>query len=647
MSIYLLLRVLFFLWVPGLALAASIRVRGNLVLLLSPALSVGLMSLYAVLNTFIPLPYPRIEFFFFVALLCGFGYWLSRVLTLPIIQLPEHEQGADRDWLHSFIAWLSGILAGTAGMWTFQRALGDVDLSPTLWDLQFHNGLLRFMDQHNAISPFFVTSFAGGTPIQAGAMYPNALHLTAFFAYQDNPMPALNAVAIICVGMFGLGMALLASLIFQKHLWAAPLTGFLSLDFMAFNAKVFATGGRWAYGFGFSLTPWLLIVIWALWLHISEQQRFGAYLQAIIIFLAAVLAGFNGHAGALYLLGAITIPAGLYLVLVNRKDSAKRNLALVSLALQLLTTFGLLFYGLGHVGAIKYGKLSEFSDALLEGLSGGEMSRWYPSTEKIGSWSLLIMVIMALIGLALFKGRRWWLLVELNALGLYVAAVYISVPWYVLIHPLYNDRTRVACLLSLTMPLIITAGWSNWAEKLELLVPNVNAKRVVSIGIPAALILATVLPGGFARSTERFEILNAAARVPGHDLLTEPEVTLMRSFAKDHPGGMLGHPATGAPLYYAVTGEPAFPRYTSMNATKEERKALTSIDQVFSNPEVCQMANKLGWKYFYFDTELYRSGNIGDTKSYEALVNLGEARDHLEQVASSGTVTIYRLPCSN
>ncbi|MBV7364075.1 hypothetical protein KRX54_06535 [Actinomycetaceae bacterium TAE3-ERU4] len=642
MSLPLFYTVLAWLILPGFLLGVSLRLRGLILVSATPLFSVAQIGLVALASAYLPLPDLRLSVAIFALLFSFLVYLLTRrVLYLPPLCLPSHTLP------YKLILFFSSLATSAVTGITFAQALGDLNISPSLWDLQFHNNVARWISDTNNASPLVVSSFAGGRPPQPGAFYPNALHLLAALSQLGNIMAAVNTVQIVMVSLFGAGVVCAAATLFPRHIWVPPLTALLAVDFIAFNSKLHATGGRWAFGFGFALTGWFIALLAALWRRSQDTHTRGqSFFQIIIPVIAAYGAVGLGHAGALYLMGFIVIPAAFSALLHPVSPNPPKILNLIGLSLAILIFAGILAYGGLTVNAIAYPQISGPITALIEAVSGGEMSVWYPLNNPLASPSLAILSILGILGCALRPRMRWLLISYLLAVCLYVAAVYTHLPWYFLLHPLYNDRTRTASLLSLVAPLLIVAGIETLFQRSQSFLGE-GWKRHLALSIPlVAIVLAFFHPGGILRSQERYEIVNSAARVSKHDLLDNQEVTFMKSFAHSHPSlGIIGHPASGAPLYYAVTGIKALPRYTSLNLNQSETQLLEKIDRVFEDPSVCQMLkdNKIG--YFYYDAELYRSGDVGSTNFYKPLRNLENERKNLKLVAADGKNSIYQFPC--
>ncbi|AOZ72495.1 hypothetical protein BK816_03620 [Boudabousia tangfeifanii] len=644
-------QLLFWLFAPGLVLALFLRLPAKLVYPFILPGSVASLALVAIASTFIPglyrpyiIPFALVPVWV-IAYFLGLWQASQNKFTFTSYHFSDLLQFKT---LNVLVAALSGaILFGRV----FYRSISPVSITPSLWDLQFHNNLTRYIAETGDASPLTVASFATGSPRAINGFYPNGLAFVSALLGKNNVMLAVNLTETIMVAAFGAGLVLLAARMFQS----SPLIPWLMVVtmpfFLTFAAKLHATGGRWAYGFGFALTPWVFLLFFNTWEWLNEKRNASTFLTSTITTLAAVLALALGHAAALYLIGFFVIPWTLSLVWQQRKDLTGMAYAGVTVLFSSLITVGLLVYGLRNVGAIKYPQLSLARRALWEGFSAGEMSRWYSGAPEIGSKVVLVLVVLSLIALA-FNGPRWLIFSYLLAVAFYFAAVYIEVPYYFLLHPLYNDRTRTASLLSLAGPLLIVGGINAWSQIISSLVKSDSEKPAHAISplLIISSILCVVSAGALytehpdLRNKERFDIVHNAARVENANLVNEPEVELWKKFAQEHPhAGLIGHPSTGSPLIYAATGLKVFPRYTSLVLNHDELELLRHIGDRPLAPKYCELAKKLGVEYIYADSEKYRGGNTGNKSEYTSLDALLENPDQMSVVESGDGVTIYHL----
>ena len=632
---------LFWLFIPGLLIAYSLRMRGAALIATAPIATLVVFATIGTISTFIPTPDVRISALIVVAIAAPLLWLIAQRLDLPVVNPPIH---TDR-W-YRLSATLSAVVGGIFASINLGRAIAPLGITPAFWDLQFHANLAQWMSQTHHYSPLHVASFAGNRPLQASGFYPNLFNMLVNATSLGDIMAALNAVTVVHVGLFTAGMVILSSAILRRYWWMPPLMALASLDMISFSAELHSVGGRWAFGFGFAMVPWFLATGAYLWRHVRQHPQPAPIGVQVAL---PLVTGFMGlcvaHAGAAYLALFVAAPAAIAGAFIKTNSRTERIACGAGGVIAVAGILAIWLFSRTGIGAISYPPLDDAYSATLEALSNGTMSKWYKSVDRIGSYSVLFLSSIGILG-CLFKPRRRWVLVAFVATtALFVASVTSGTPWFSLIHPLYNDRTRTAAALALTTPLLACAGAEGIFDYFRQYLPPKPA-RVVTVGLPVACLTIALFAGGFIRSASRYEIVHQHARPAGHELVTEDEVAMMRSFAQSHPGAkIVGHPATGAPLYYAATGNPALPRYTSINANRDELNLLYSIGNIGPGTKACKIAKKLGIDYFYYDSELYRHGEIGSTKVYQGLVDLGKRMNTVQPVASAKTARIYKLPC--
>ncbi|OKL50173.1 DUF6541 family protein [Boudabousia marimammalium] len=657
MFVFLLLALL----VPGAVFGYFLKLRGYMLVAATPLLSVALSGLLGVVSGFTPLPYSIFTYLIWSALGCVVAWAISRFFQPTESFLTKSVSGKTVvDSWESIIALVTGLVFGFGIFgYVFFKSIGDITLTPSLWDLQFHANLARWIAETGEGSPLTAASWAGNTPFANSGFYPTGLNQFASLLGADNVMLGLNLTEIIMIGLFGAGMSVLATVVSRRYLWLPMFTVAVSALFLTYSTKLHATGGRWSFGFGFALVPWVFALFWLLARRTLANPNQNEIARTVLIALTATFALGIGHPGAIYSLGFALIPPAIATVWIHRKDSTKRLLALVGAAYISLLTVFLGVWGHLYIGAISYPQLSGFKRALVEGLSAGEMSRWYRGYEQVGSYWVLIL-ILASLALVIWRGQRWVLFSYAGGLLLYITATYKQLPggrllpWYGILQPLYNDRTRSASLLAVVGPLLITIGavlFAQWLTKRMRVRKNPDAFiRSLPVAAAVVVIIAMAISTGGFRADERFYIVNSVARVQDRNFLEQDEVAMMREFAQHYPEAkVIGHPATGSPLFYAVAGIPALPRYSSINVSSREYQTMLHVADI-TKPggakKYCKSFQEEGIEFFYTDSEQYRGGEMGSKKSYQQLVDLAAKPSGLTPIMSTETAVIYHLdPC--
>ncbi|AOZ72938.1 hypothetical protein BK816_06235 [Boudabousia tangfeifanii] len=654
MAFLTVVQLLFWFIAPGAFLAYLVRLPKLGVIAAAVPLSLAQLGFVALLSTFFHGIYR--PFFILLCLLpiwvLGYvlGRWIARdnsSSTMSALALLSDLFFRPTRLVTTFLAML---FAGWTISSTLYRALEPIALAPAFWDIQFHNNVTRHLAESGNASPLNIHSFSMNLPLKISGYYPDGLHLVASLLGPSQVMMSVNLTQIVAVFLFGVGMVLLAFLLFPDTAAAPWLMALCVPLFTGFSAVIQTTAGKWAFGFGLALVPWVIATLVALWLWLNEGDSLAKHVTSVLVLLAATMSLAISHVGVLYVLAFTLVPAGISLVWQARYERTKKVVAIFS-ALYFFAIWGaLLMLGRTFTSSINYPKYSRGREAIWEILSGSEfVKRYFVEADLANTWSVFILTVLAIVVVA-FVGPRWILASYAIVFSFAFATLFLHVPYMFLLQPIYNDPVRAAALTSIFGPLLIVAGLRGLGVLATRFFPQ-NTLVVKSQSSHFAPFLAVAVFAGFVlglnpdlRAHERYVIVNIESRKAGETLVDPEEFAMWQSFAHKYPqAGVLGDPTTGVPLMYAATGVKALPRFTSFVLNDREIQLLHEIGQNPVAPQTCDLAKQLGIQFVYDDDHKYMGGKIKQIENFDGLKHMLETKDGISLVAHTETARIYHL----
>jgi hypothetical protein len=550
--------------------------------------------------------------------------------------------------LTALAGWIPGLVLGVI---TIGEAVGAPDALSQTYDALFHyNALAYIQDSHQASS---LTLSTLGNPEVAPAFYPAAWHDLASLLMMSTGAgipAAANLVTFVgAVVVWPLACLLLVRQLFGRNLAAMAVTGVLSIGFTAFPWDLLGFGILWPNLLGMSFAPAALAIVFTLtrW---TRDDAIGVGRAWIMFAIALVGAGF-AHPNVLFSVAVLSV-LPITARLAVRAWGLHRNGRSVRGAAELV-----LFVVLG--GAAWY------VAATTPALAATRQHHWPPfetpanavgevalnaTHNKEALWLLSAVVIVGIFAARRFVPLRLIVAGHLATTFLYVLTAAINRPdtekftgyWY-------NDSHRLAAMLPITAVPLAVGGILLLTAKVFSATESKPAwhRRIAPLstaGIAAVLIVLLVVLTGGLYPDDRYQRIEAGYYPPPAGVLVTPD---MREFYEriddELPEDALvaGNPFNGSAMLWALADrEVLFPHFRGEHSPEQQYLA-NHLDDVVTDPRVCEAATDLGVDYLLIGDAEFRPSD-GKWRYYEG-VDDPRSTTGFELVDSLGENKLYRL----
>ena len=657
-----LLRAMLVLFGPGLLIGAASGVRRWWLVCAAPAISVGVLSGWAVILEPLGIPWT-------LASAAG-----TAILTAALVLVSRRL--ARRWWgeLSLPLGWwpftvlglvVAGVLAATA----VKAGMTTPDMPPQTWDGIFHlNGVRHIIDTGDASSLHLGTLAA---PMKTVSIYPAAWHAVTALTVGDTVVVAANVMAFVIAAMLvPLGSAMLAGALVPASRVLPGLAAVASVAFVAFPSRMISYGTLWPNTLAYALVP----VAIALAIVISRGMtaaaaardvtpdvaddvpvsRPGHQASATVTF-ALVLVGITAaHPNALLGLGAVLVPLVVVTVVtVMRQAYAHRHwmtfvaLGMGTLVVALATT--LLFTSQQMRSVIRYARDTYTGpfDAIREVLTDSQLSSTGFGNASM-SWTLAVLTVLGLVWTLVHRRNRWLGFSLLVTILLYIAAADPSLPFGVLAGPWYSDAVRLGGLYTLVAIPLVALGMLLVCEAL-LTVTRAAASRPAQVGVAVAVLAVFLVATGAGRWDLRVERIGGDYAAPEspkdwYGLVTADEVALIERLGDELPEDavILGNPFSGSALAYAIADVDVVFTHLSGAWSPDALYAGQHFADIESDPEVCEAMNRLGVTHVYLDDLVYWPTHPAQ-KFYRGIGASIPVEEGFEMVDRSQTARVYAV----
>jgi hypothetical protein len=621
------------LYAPGLAICASVRLRGLAPWALAPALSLAACGAGTVVARPLGLPWGWPVALASTALACVIAWPVGRLF--PIAAPRALPRWSGRQWAGV------GAAAAAATAWSLGALLlgqGGVGRPMQRRDRLFHGDLVRWIVETGDASPL-----DGGLldhPGGGATYYPSAVHaLAALLAPGTGVAAALNAMFDIgTTVVWVVGCVYLARVLFPRRpalaVAAAGLAGLFQSTPSALTDLV-------PSAVGVAVLP--ALVGWSVQLARVVTIRTPGKVTRAAVLAVGVAGASLAHPQTLFSYLVVALPIAAYVVrmAVTRAWRAGRRVAAVVVCVAVaggVAVAGVAVLALPSVRLVAAFEGWEAAQPLPLALASG-LFDWTTSFDP-GPGVALGLAALAGAVIVLRRRRRRWLLVSYAlALVLYVNAAAGLGP---LTGLWYGDRQRLGVLVTVaSIPLAaigITSAWrivrrgGRWRRAGRVAVAAVLVAGTVSTGFLAGLRPARVAEFGFALAStpQRPRFFDAAEWAMINRLGGELE-----------PGAaVLGNPANGSAYVYATAGVPVVLPTVAGTWGADRWLLIEHLGEWETNPRVCEVMGELNVRYLYSDAQTYY--NITDyAHLQQAIESLDPAT--LREVDHGGTATVYEF----
>ncbi|WP_394938872.1 DUF6541 family protein [Psychromicrobium sp. YIM B11713] len=631
---------------PGGIVAWCSGVRGFTLWAIAPVVSVAVISVSAVLASFVGLRWSFIPVAGLTVVVAVVAFVIARLIKRGKSRAADEPPIQLKNWsyriplLELAVMLLAAALIGRRVVFAF----GTPDSFSQLFDVVFHLNAIRYIQDTGSASSLTLGSMTGGT-ITGLDVYPAAWHdvVSLLTSITGAGIPvAVNLVnLVIAAVVWPLGTIFLVQQIFGRRPAVTVVAGILSAAFGAFPLLMLAHGVVYPYYLGLSLLPSLLGLSLQV-LGLAKEKVLPPLIACLLILVG--LAGLGlAHTSLVVLFFGLLTPPMLFVWVssLRRRWRVRRSLwhPLVSHLL-------LLILGLGVLLVLWKSLRPPADQAFWPPIeSAGQAVGEFLTSAPLGapaSWAIALLVVVGLWAL-IFKWRKIWLVGMFGLIAiLFVVAtsqpigalrMFMTGVWY-------NDPPRLAAQLPLVLLPVAAAGALYLFEVLRSWASSKLANRqstgkprdfVSLLGKYATPAIAVVAIAVLVVVTQQANIRAAAIVAsrtyqlkPDSWLVNTDEMKLIQRLDKDVPAGdlMVGNPWNGSALAYAFSDRKTLQLHMLSAISPDLQKVITHLHDAKKDPSVCEAVRRLNVSFVLdFGTQEVP----GRTQDYSGLSGLLQA----------------------
>lgn len=637
------------LFIPGTVVALASRMRGFSLLAVSPAITVTLVSVAAVLAPMIGLRWSPVP----VLLLTLLFAVLAFALTAFLIKGKRH-RGIVVDWRTSGLQWFAVLVAAFLVGRRVVAVVGTPEAFSQTFDNVFHLNAIRHVEDTGSASSLTISTFTGGS------FYPAAWHdlvsLLTNLTGADITV-AVNVVNLVVAALvWPLGCMFLAHTVAGARVAVTVAAGILAAGFGAFPLLLLDFGVLYPNFLGNALIPVALALgIRLLGLGVETPKS-----RAVdgLLLLASLPGIALAHPSSVMALLALMVPPLLF---AWTKTTARLFSAGTLSWPRLLGMLAVLFAGVAGL-VVTWQNVRPLEEAAFwppvetTGRAIGEVL----TSSAVGrpvSWVVSILAVAGIVSLIVRRSQLWFIGTYLMAAGLFVVVASFPVgPQRMFITGVwYNDPPRLASLLPIViLPLATMGAVACWDGLVLPVVQNlVRGVRSTSSQGKAAAAFALPVVGAVAVSVLAFGTQQANVRdavntaAPGYQLtkdsplISTDELALIKRLDSKVPEGSViaDNPWNGSALAYAFSGRPVLLPHMHGAVPDGGKKIIDELNDASVDPSVCPEVQRLNVDYVLdFGHREVHGGDHG----YDGLDNL--ALDGVARlVDEQGEARLYEI----
>lgn len=610
------------LFLPGWLVVRALGARGLEALAVSPAVSAGLIAVFATLAQRVGVRWglvPLLLVTLVSAALAGVG--------MRLFGRHDPELGATRRLLgrprpDAVVAIAIGAVLALA---TILPAMGRPDELVDSPDAVYH--LSR-------IKTFLET---GNFSIANPTFYPNGFHswvATGLLPGVADVLPGTNVATIVLAALvWPIGCVALVRHALGTSRLVTYAAGFASAAFIAFPTILLGWGVLWPNLMATALTPGAL----ALMLQAARSKRIGQWLGFVAAMPGLALIQPNA-------LVALAVFALVWFVTARLRAGLLGHLSwwVVVRDLAIVAVVGVAGLVAAPVVSAQLASTQsyEWKD---------RVPVWTALVEVVGGrlqvpdvlWGLMLLLALG-IGWIALRARAALPVVAMwgACVLLFVMAASSTFSWTSLITGYwYNDKVRLASLAAVPGVVLVAAAAPPLRELLRK-VPALGS-RPVAVGLVAVLVLPLLTLG--LNGGTRNRMLSGFFRpsAPERVILSFEGQDSLRRLAALIPAGqgVVGRPENGSPLMWPLFGTNTLFRSIPIPTTGDEIVIGTGFNDMAHRPDVCEAMARHDIRWAIDSTHVYwldrpeRSSGLADLAKVEGI----------EPVRTDGDYTLYRV----
>lgn len=632
-SLVAVLVTVLLLWLPGLALASILGLRGWFLAGTAPAVTMGLVGVGAPLFAMTGLFWSPLKFAAWCIAVTGLaavGVFVARKRGLALVVPMNRWSGKGSLAVAAALVAAVGVAVLVVSGAT--KGLGNVPLG---WDAPFHGNAIRLIAETGNTS----TRFLGWIdfPDDVGkTFYPNAYHCFEALVYSvsgsDIPRVINTGMLVTTTLAVPLGTIALVRAAGGAAGFAAA-SALVSTSFTYYPWDIY----QWGQLFPYAAALVLLLPFFAVFLRWLDTR-----MDRLAILVAVIATGLTGTHTASVFVAAIF---AVFLVVQRLVHDPKAwirtelpRLALVGAGTAVLASTYLLGATsmAGTIAAYDWPAVATFPDALENVLT-------------FGGYTWLLLSVTTLVGMVLLwrDGRfRWMVVGYLTFAGLYVSAMASDHPLVqTLTTPWWNDRFRLAAVIIL--PATLASGWALQAvarvvsDRVMTRVPaTAFGRRTAAIVLAAAGVTLTLVY--FAQSVGGYAGPNASRMtwVYSSSVLTSLEYRGLDEMGRIvRPGEVvMNDRGDGTVWSFALSGRrPVIGHYQGGMVAPHRELLLEKFNQLSTDRAVAEAIRNLNVRYV-----MIGEGHIAEFQRSNGLVGL-DRLDGLTPAYRNAEFQLYRV----
>lgn len=632
------------LFLPGLALALSLRLRGLWAVATAPALGLTVLATASILAPVVGMTWgPMPILIVTLAAVLGVG-----ILTWLVPATRQRRVAARPAW---WPVGVGALLAAAIIGFQLVRVTGSPEAFSQSYDNVFHLNAVRWVLDTQSASPFSLGRMT--SPEGALGFYPSAWHgLTALVVQiTGTSIPvAINAVSFVgaCV-IWPIGVMLLTRTIFGRNGALTVAAGVLAAAFPTYPLLLLNYGVLYPMFLSYAVLP--LAVAALIRLVGAFPASDGLTRWPALLVLGGVVPGMAvAHPGALVSLLAFSLPIVVVAsVRVFAAKPGRRESAILAGWLVAYAVFGVVALQIVRPPADQiYWPIAESpGQAIGEVLTA---SVYFMPVAFVAAALMIVGIVCAIRQ----RDAAGWTAIGLWALAGVLYVIVAASPWelvrLLVTGPWYNNIPRLAALYPLaTIPLAAFGASQIWRVVSKRMVDRRSVSRSAA-GSPRLLAvgLAAALTGLLVASTQGAAIRDAVNEARGvyaigddSWMLTPDELAMFERVQRIVPEDEVigGSPWTGAGLAYAFAGRHVLMPHLLMDVSPDLETFLDGFATAEPGEPACAATRRLDveWILDFGDQQINNSEN-----TYPGLEDLEDSAN-VELVDEVGEARLYRI----
>lgn len=637
------------LFVPGLLVTYGYGLRGFAAWALAPVVSVAIIATTAVVAQKLGIPW-SVLLVVLVALVIAII--VAVVAFLLRRRWPALPADPPRVTLAAVVGMVPAIVLGAI---TFIHGIQTPGALSQTYDAVLHyNAIASILDTKDASSLMLGTLGVQG---ESGIFYPGGWHDIVSLVLMSGgftiPVGVNMTSLVIGIVVWPVSCMLLVRQIVGRSAVAMALTGVVSIAFTAFPWDLLSFGVLWANLLGMALVPAVIACVISI-CGLAREDAIGKGRAWLVLPVAFVGTGF-AHPNAVFtvlVLSVVPVFIAIWLRMRRLQADGRGRRGVTEFAVAVVVFLGFWAFTvktplLATVRDFYWPPFDTPARALGEVL-------FLSTTGYRALWLFVPLVLGAVLLFRRVPEIRWVVAAFAVTGILYMISASVNDSfsrkftgyWY-------NDAHRLAAMLPITMvPLaVVSLVWlgRRGAELLERrpqLVTALRGRTFAASGL-VIIVLLGAATGGFYVNQHAMVLQSVYVlpkSEPGFEMVDAAEQSFYAQVKQHTPADALvaNNPWDGSALLWALADRRVLFPHMGIQTTSDQRYVAAHLDNVLTDPKVCQAVNDLHLGYLM----------IGDggfwpwdprTKTYPGLNDPGDNHGFQLVLSSGPKLKLYQI----